>query len=88
MKMTSVFATALFAWGVGLSGFAARMPVEATWNASLGADNVLRMDSAREREFEWARYAITSGDRAFKPNTRYEISFMARVGGLGPGSYL
>lgn len=88
MKMTSVFATALFAWGVGLAGFAARMPVEATWNASLGADNVLRMDSAGEREFEWARYAITSGDRAFKPNTRYEISFRARVGGHGPGSYL
>ena len=68
MRKTSVFAIALFTWGAGLSGFAARMPVEAFWNASLGTDNVLRMDSAKEREFEWARYAMTSGDQAFKPN--------------------
>lgn len=55
------------------------LPVEPSWNASIGADEVLRLDSSKEREFEWSRYAMTSKDTVFKPNTRYEVTFRAQL---------
>lgn len=64
------------------------MPVEPSWNAVLGADNVLRLDSSREREFEWSRYAMTTKDSVLKPNMRYEVTFRAKVAGHGKGAYL
>ena len=67
---------------------ASAVPVEPLWNASVGADGVLRVDSSKERAFEWARYAMTSRETVLKPNMRYEITFRARVEGLAPDSYL
>ncbi|MGN0844293.1 MAG: hypothetical protein ACI4QT_03625, partial [Kiritimatiellia bacterium] len=65
------------------------MPVEPLWQSSIGADGVLRCDSSRtEFEFEWRKYAQTSKDEPLKPNTRYEITFRAKVEGMDKGSYL
>ena len=68
---------------------AAAMPVEPLWNASLGTDGVLRLDSSKSaREFEWARYAMTAKSVPLRPNGRYEITFRAKVSGFGPSAYL
>lgn len=76
---------------VPLSGLflASAMPIVPQWQSSVGADGVLRCDSSRmEHEFEWRKYAQTSTDEPLKPNTRYEITFRAKVEGYGTGSYL
>ena len=67
---------------------ASAVPVRTLWNSSMGADGVLRLDSSKERAFEWARYAMTPRETVLKPNMRYEITFRARVEGLAPDSYL
>jgi len=68
---------------------AAALPVKPLWNASVGQDGVLRLDTSKSpHEFEWRRYAWSTEKNAFKPNVRYEITFRAKVDGFGSGAYL
>lgn len=80
---------AAFATLLACAGFAASPAIDLLWNAVIGADGVLCLDSTKaSREFEWARYAMSAENEPLRPNTRYEVTFRTRVEGTGPSSYL
>ena len=84
MKKTLPFACLC----VASTCLSANVPLGSFWNATLGPDKVLRIDSTGEAAFEWTRYAMTTRAASFKPNCRYEITFRAKVDGIDKGSYL
>lgn len=67
----------------------AALSVEPTWQASVSDGDVLRLDSSSVPcPFEWARYALMPKDASLRPNTRYEITFKAKVAAGDSGAYL